>query len=66
MEAGLQFKTDKQWELTEAGKQYAEVQRGGHFEYPTNGGGSEIRTQGGLLTLAGFQDRCFKPLSQPT
>lgn len=26
------------------------------------GGGSEIRTHGGLLTLAGFQDRCLKPL----
>ena len=31
-----------------------------------SGGGTGIRTQGGLLTHAGFQDRCFKPLSHPS
>ncbi len=28
------------------------------------GGSCEIRTHGGLLTLAGFQDRCIQPLCQ--
>src|SRR5690554_1698296 len=31
-----------------------------------NGGGPGIRTPGGLLTLGGFQDRCIRPLCQPT
>ena len=30
------------------------------------GGGTGIRTLEGLLTLAGFQDRCFQPLSHPS
>ncbi len=30
------------------------------------GGGTGIRTLGGLLTHAGFQDRCFQPLSHPS
>lgn len=29
-----------------------------------SGGSCEIRTHGGLLTLAGFQDRCIQPLCQ--
>ena len=28
------------------------------------GGSCEIRTHGGLQTLAGFQDRCIQPLCQ--
>ncbi len=31
-----------------------------------NGGGTGIRTLDGLLTHAGFQDRCFRPLSHPS
>ena len=31
-----------------------------------NGGGPGIRTPGTLLTYGGFQDRCIKPLCQPT
>lgn len=31
-----------------------------------SGGGREIRTLGGLLTHAGFQDRCIKPLCHPS
>ena len=31
-----------------------------------NGGGTGIRTLEGLLTLAGFQDQCFQPLSHPS
>ena len=31
-----------------------------------SGGGTGIRTLEGLLTLAGFQDRCFQPLSHPS
>ena len=36
-----------------------------HWVYPTRerGGEGGIRTHGGLLTHAGFQDRCFQPLS---
>ena len=30
------------------------------------GGGPGIRTPGRLLTFGGFQDRCIKPLCQPT
>ena len=30
------------------------------------GGGGEIRTLGGLLTHAGFQDRCIQPLCHPS
>ena len=31
-----------------------------------DGGGTGIRTLGRLLTYAGFQDRCFQPLSHPS
>ena|GEM_PF-7134034 len=31
-----------------------------------SGGGREIRTLGRLLTYAGFQDRCIKPLCHPS
>ena len=31
-----------------------------------SGGGTGIRTLEGLLTLAGFQDQCFQPLSHPS
>ena len=31
-----------------------------------DGGGGEIRTLGRLLTYAGFQDRCIKPLCHPS
>ena len=37
--------------------------RGFNLQY---GGGTGIRTLEGLLTLAGFQDRCFQPLSHPS
>lgn len=38
----------------------------GNNEKGKNGGEPGIRTPGGLLTHGGFQDRCFKPLSQLT
>ena len=31
-----------------------------------NGGGEEIRTLGRLLTVAGFQDQCIRPLCHPS
>ncbi len=33
------------------------------FFYALYGGEAGIRTLGGVLALAGFQDRCFQPLS---
>ncbi len=35
------------------------------MEVQRNGGWAEIRTQEGLRP-AGFQDRCFQPLSHPS
>ncbi len=32
-------------------------------DWVCNGGEAGIRTPEGLLTLAGFQDQCFQPLS---
>ncbi len=37
-----------------------------YLAFKINGGGGEIRTLGRVLAVAGFQDRCFRPLSHPS
>ena len=52
-------KIEKSIEKLEEKKSFSDV----YAERQVNGGGLEIRTLGSLH-FAGFQDRCFRPLSQ--
>lgn len=45
---------------------YEKTQTVSDLGFRINGGGEEIRTLGRVLAVAGFQDRCFRPLSHPS